>query len=362
MFRRLSLFLTLLVFLVSCVSAPDQPAPRPVPVKSTETPSRPPTPTLTSDPFPEAFAAARALGRGVNLGNALEAPSEGAWGVTLREEYFELIHQAGFNAVRLPIRWDAHAAENAPYTIDPVFFARVDRVLNWALRRDLAVIVDFHNYPKLMADPQGQRERYLALWEQIAGHYRDYPTAVVFELLNEPNDRFDAAAWNEIGSAALQVVRQSNPNRNVVLGGAGWNAYDQLQYLQLPENDRHLIATFHYYNPFEFTHQGAEWADGMDKYLGTRWDATEAEKALITGQFEQVAAWAAAHHRPVLLGEFGAYSKAGMDSRARWTAFVARAAEKQGFAWAYWEFCAGFGVYDPAAKVWREPLLKALIP
>ena len=51
-----------------------------------------------------------------------------------------------------------------------------------------------------------------------------------------------------------------------------------------------------------------------------------------------------------------------MDSRARWTAFVARTAEAHSFAWTYWEFCSGFGVYDPVAHAWREPLLNALLP
>ena len=77
---------------------------------------------------------------------------------------------------------------------------------------------------------------------------------------------------------------------------------------------------------------------------------------------EKAAAWGISHRRPVYLGEFGAYGKADMDSRARWTAFVARTAEEKGLSWAYWEFCAGFGVYDPTAGEWREPLLRALIP
>jgi endoglucanase len=63
----------------------------------------------------------------------------------------------------------------------------------------------------------------------------------------------------------------------------------------------------------------------------------------------------------VFLGEFGAFQVADMDSRARWTRFVAREAEKLGFSWAYWEFCAGFGAYDPQAGAWRGPLKGALL-
>ena len=322
-------------------------------------------PTSTPSPqpeFPDAFGAAQALGRGVNLGNALEAPDEGDWGVIIKEEYFDLIKDAGFDSVRIPVRWSAHAAESAPYTIDPKFFARVDEVVGWALDRDLQVMLNVHHYEEMATTPSAHRERFLALWEQIAGHYKDYPAALLFEPMNEPNGALDALLWNSISADAVRVIRESNPERNLVIGGASWNAYDQLQYLQLPEDDAHIIATFHYYNPFQFTHQNAEWVSGSEDWTGKTWDATAAEKAEVIRHFDEVAAWAEDHHVPVLMGEFGAYSKADMDSRARWTDFAAREAEHRGFAWAYWEFCAGFGVYDRDAKKWNEPILKALIP
>ena len=77
--------------------------------------------------------------------------------------------------------------------------------------------------------------------------------------------------------------------------------------------------------------------------------------------FDKVATWAKTNGRPVYLGEFGCYSKADMDSRVAWTKAVVDEASKRGFAFAYWEFGSGFGVYDPAAKVWRKPLLAALL-
>ena len=319
----------------------------------------PPTPQRD---FPNAFDAKDAFGRGVNLGDALEAPNEGDWGVVVKEEYFDLIKDAGFDSVRIPMRWSAHADESAPYTIDPKFFARVDQVVDWALERDLQVVLNIHHYEQMATDPTAHRERFMALWKQIAEHYKDYPPALLFEPMNEPNGALDAKLWNSISADAVRVIRESNPERNLVIGGANWNAYDQLQYLELPEGDPQIIATFHYYLPFQFTHQNADWVEGSSAWTGTTWDATDAEKAEITHHFDEVAVWAEAQDVPVLMGEFGAYSKADITSRALWTDFVAREAERHGFAWAYWEFCSGFGVYDKNAKQWNEPILKALIP
>ena len=64
-----------------------------------------------------AFAANERLGRGINMGNMLEAPREGQWGVRLQDEYFEIIAAAGFNSVRIPIRWSAHTASAAPFAM-----------------------------------------------------------------------------------------------------------------------------------------------------------------------------------------------------------------------------------------------------
>ncbi|MCI0641105.1 MAG: hypothetical protein L0Y72_10555 [Gemmataceae bacterium] len=74
----------------------------------------------------DVFAVNQKLGRDINLGNALEAPKEGAWGVTLQAEYFKVIKAAGFATVGLPARWSSHAQKSAPFAIDEDFFHRVD--------------------------------------------------------------------------------------------------------------------------------------------------------------------------------------------------------------------------------------------
>jgi endoglucanase len=345
------LLLSLVILVGGCA------APTAAPPTETPSPTSSPTPDLW-DPF----ALNARLGRGVNLGNALEAPSEGEWGVTLQEEYFALIQIGGFDSVRIPIRWSAHAALRAPYTIDPAFFDRVDWAVEQALSRNLLVIINVHHYEEMFSDPLAEQERFLALWRQVAEHYKDYPPELLLEILNEPNGALSSSRWNALLKEALTAIRETNPTRTVVVGPANWNSVDALGSLELPEDDRHLIVTFHYYEPFQFTHQGAEWVEGADAWLGTTWEGTEAQKRAIVADLDRAAEWGRAQSRPVYLGEFGAYSKADMDSRARWTAFVARTAEERGISWAYWEFCSGFGVFDPTRGAWNEPLLEALVP
>lgn len=341
MFKRLSLFL--LVFLLLSACAPQ--ASLPLEPRDTESAVVAPTPTPATATIQPETGIPERMRRGVNLGNALEAPNEGEWGMRIEQEYFDLIREAGFDFVRIPIRWGEHAGESAPYSLDPAFFARVDEVLGWALERDLIVIINVHHYASQSAEVALSPERLAAIWRQIAEHYQGYPPEVVFELFNEPDNTISASQWNTVVAQLLNVVRESNPEREVVIGGIFWNAFDQLKFLQLPADDEHLIATFHYYHPFEFTHQGAEWAEGSDAWLGRTWDGSQEEKAQVADDFDQVARWAAERNLPVLLGEFGVYNKADLDSRARWTAYIREQAELKQFSWAYWEFGAGFGVY-----------------
>lgn len=319
-----------------------------------------------SNSFQKDFASAAEvnnwLGRGINLGNALEAPSEGDWGMVIEEHFFELIREAGFQSVRVPIRWNAHTTASYPFKIHDLFFQRVDDVINQALSAGLAVIINIHHFNELMDQPVDQKEKFIQLWKQISERYKLYPEIVLFEILNEPHGSLSPDLWNLFLNDAIRIIRQSNPERVVLAGTAPWGGFGGLNDLALPDDDQ-VIVTVHYYNPFEFTHQGAEWVEnGSEEWLGTTWTATKEQTNAIDTDFNRVSQWSAEHDRPIHLGEFGAYSRAPEESRVLWTEYVRSAAESRSFSWAYWEFGAGFGVYDRTQNKWREELLQALIP
>ncbi|HXE47165.1 MAG TPA: cellulase family glycosylhydrolase, partial [Ramlibacter sp.] len=100
---------------------------------------------------PATCALAQALGRGINLGNMLDPPQEGDWGVKLEPAYIDKVAGA-FTTVRVPVRWSNHAAPTADATLDPVFAARVDKAIDALLAKGVYVIVDVHHYSQLSGD------------------------------------------------------------------------------------------------------------------------------------------------------------------------------------------------------------------
>lgn len=406
-------FSVLVVLLVACQmgapAATETPAPTITATpQPTGTPTRAatstPTATATQTPFPfptvtapaeppDRFAQGERLGRGVNLGNALEAPREGEWGMVLEEQFFELIADAGFDTVRVPIRWSAHASSEPPYTVDETFFERVDWVIENAFANGLNVVINMHHYEELFTQPSEHSGRFIAIWQQIVLRYRDQPGELYYEPLNEPHDKLTESRWNALLADTVAVIRALDKVHTIVVTGAEWGGINGLMTLKVPEGEENYVCSFHFYEPFPFTHQGASWV-GDHYSTGVQWPGppevrltpdprslevswltkwyndynNQPEKynpcgpRAITKDLDWAVKWGENLDCHVWMGEFGAYDQADMPSRVRWTTFMREEAEKRGFAWSYWEFGAGFGVYNRDAGQWREGLLRALIP
>ena len=308
----------------------------------------------------DAFQQNARLGRGVNIlgwDRLWQDPARGQF----KEVHFKLIRQAGFNHVRINLHPLRDGKPDANGQLKPEFFKTMDWAIDQALTNGLLVILDYHDDLAISPDPEGKKAAFLASWVAIAEHCRERPDTVLFEILNEPAPKFTHESWNEYWHTALATIRKSNPSRTIVVGPAQWNGVGQLDHLIIPADETNLIATVHYYNPFPFTHQGTPWTGQKDK-TGVTWMGTDSEVAAIEREASSVARWAKEHHRPIYIGEFGSYEKGEMASRIRWTTHVARAFEKQGWSWAYWQFTGDFIVFDMSTQQWVEPIHNALIP
>jgi endoglucanase len=308
----------------------------------------------------DAFDQVRRLGRGVNI-IGYDPIWQNFKKARFKERHFKLIREAGFEHVRINLHGLQRMGPAPDYKLPLSWLKTLDWAVEKALASGLMVILDLHNYNDVAKDPSAFRPRLMAFWEQIGERFRGAPDGLVFEILNEPNGKLDGKLWNEWLAEALAVIRATNPTRTVIVGPPLWNGFRFLDALVLPEADRNIIVTVHYYEPFSFTHQGAPWMPETARLSGVTWGNSDEIKRL-AADFDRVQAWSAANNRPILLGEFGAYEKGPMESRARYTSHLARAAEARGWAWAYWQFDSDFIVYDIKKDRWIEPILRALVP
>jgi endoglucanase len=275
-----------------------------------------------------------------------------------KPRHFKIIKDGGFDTVRLNLY--GFRQMNDKLELPAKWYDTLDGLVKEALAQKLNVILDEHDYEACAKSADECRRRVMAFWRQVAAHYEKSPPLVMFEILNEPNRQMDTA-WNDLLADALALIRKTNPTRNVVIGPSFWNNISHLPELKLPAADRHIIVTVHYYEPHTFTHQGATWGDPEWRNLsGIRW-GSPADYAKLDENFDKAQGWAKQNDRPILLGEFGAYDKAPQEDRIKYTAAVAHAAEKRGWAWTYWQFDGNFIVYDIEKDAWNEPIYKALI-
>lgn len=299
------------------------------------------------------------MGRGINIIGYDSAVWKDYTKGRFKEKYFKMIKEAGFSSIRVNLF--AFSGMDSTYTLNPKWLETLDWVVKKGLEAKLMIILDMHEYNAMADDPIAKKEMFLSVWRQLAPRYKDQPNDVVFELLNEPNQKLSVDLWNQYLVDAINLVRETNPNRTLIIGPGNWNGIESLPSLVLPKEDKNIIVTVHFYHPMRFTHQGAYWAKDFKDLSGIKWTGTMEEKADVETKLKVASDWSIANDRPIFLGEFGAYDKGDMDSRARYTSYVARTAEKFGFSWAYWQFDSDFIVYNIEKESWVMPILNALM-
>lgn len=288
------------------------------------------------------------------------------------QETFDDIAAQGFDSVRLPIDFSSNTSDTAPYAIDETLLSYLDTVVKNTLRAGMTIIVDFHQACKLgntslYTDPDTVSPKYLAIWQQLAEHYKEYPDRVVFEAINEPGvntTTFTSAKLMELQEKVLEIVRKTSETRKLMVATGSNNSVKAIENItQNLINDKNVIAAVHCYWPMSFTHQGANWIkndDGTLKYPGGV-KYTAAAKAEVESAIKICKDFSEKNNMAVWLGEFGVYQGGGAaaeDVQAYLSDFTKLCGESK-ISWCYWEYNVGFGAYDESTG-WRGNVLAGL--
>ncbi|MET3471141.1 endoglucanase [Novosphingobium sp. 1529] len=295
----------------------------------------------------------------INLGNHLDMAHGGEIQHNrLGPADFARIKAAGFDTVRLPVNWSSHSLATPPYTIDPAWFARVDQVVDGALHAGLKVILNSHNFEAINTDPVGAQPWFTAVWQQIADHYASRPRQTLwFEIENEPKDALDNANLVTTFAPALAAIRRHNPNRPVIIGGEKWSNITSLATLNLPD-DPQVWPTFHYYEPFAFTHQGATWVSPSPP-LGRTY-GEPADLARLPVDVQRIKAYVARTGKIPLMGETGAFESIPIDQRIAYYRSVFKTFHPLGVPICVWAYTNTFPFFDAHKGQWIPGLRGAI--
>ena len=281
--------------------------------------------------------------KGINLGNTLEPPLEGGWNnPSAQEYYFDLYKQAGFNCVRIPVRWDEHTQDASPYTIDETWLQRVEELLDWGLERDLFIIINAHhdNWIKENYTNAGYRARFDSIWSQVSTRFSGKSEKLFFEVLNEPNG-LTKAQNDDMHLRILSIIRKTNPTRIVVFQGHNWGGSDELITAAIPDDD-YVMGSFHSYDPYLFGLEGQGiWGSASD--INT-----------LKNKFVSVKNWSDNNNIPVFLGEFGSLRSCDYNSRMKHYRAYVELSQQYGFVYCAWDDGGDFRIMERATRKWDE--------
>jgi endoglucanase len=326
---------------------------------------------------PDAVINAAPFSRGFNFSQWFE--SSGAQAIQFTryiEQDFINVKSLGADVIRLPIRMHSMTLGAPNYTFDPLLLKFLDSAVDWAEKYQLYIIIDNHSFDPVAATEESVEDVLLKVWAQIADRYKNRSKYVVYEILNEPHGISDER-WGEIQGSAIDTIRKFDATHAIIVGGTDYNSIDKLA--SIPEySDPNLIYTFHFYDPFLFTHQGATWGSpSMASLAGVPFPAdagripaipndlkgtwiegslknyrNDASPSKLRGILDKVVSFSRERNVPVFCGEFGVYIiKSPARDRAIWYGFVTEALAKRNIARTSWDYFGGFGIFkDQTAK------------
>ncbi|MCQ2089805.1 MAG: glycoside hydrolase family 5 protein [Fibrobacter sp.] len=299
------------------------------------------------------------LGKGMNFGNSWDAPSadDCGWSNCISDGDFAVVKNAGFNSVRIPVRW---------YTGVDSKLQGVKADVDLAIAQGLAVIINYHHYETMheaaKSYPGGnypsEKQNYLSVWKRVAQTFSSYPSnKLVFEIYNEPRG-ISQAAVDDLMLSAYEVIRAAAPNHTIMFEGNDYAKFSQVSKVTLPE-DGNIIFTGHYYEPYSFSHQGHGEENGCKGDASYRNTAAADMKSYVD---KAMIAYPDINggHVPLNMGEFGIAKNCGITDgkRTQWTKLTVQAAETYNMSWHYWCFknCGAFEAYNGS---WMSGFLDA---
>ena len=362
------------------------------------------TSIAASETMEDAQDAVAAINVGWNLGNTLDSNGtwitgsdpdsyETAWGnITTTKAMIDSVKAEGFNTIRIPVTWSQHIDNSG--NIDEDWLARVKTIVDYAYDDGMYVILNTHHdggeggsdkVSWLRADNsvyESTKDKYAALWTNIANTFKDYDDHLIFEGYNElidtnntwnapstGNGAYDAVnGYAQTFVDAVRATGGNNAERNLMLQTyvGSWDSA-VLNAFEAPTDSAtgHLICSVHVYSPWGFTgtSESVTWTSVHD-------DFGSSDKSEIDGCITALTAFSQRLGMPLIIGEFGAECKGNDDQIALYVQYLVDKAGAAGIKCIYWdngdyndgsEGDGGYAIFDRSAMTWKTNIVDSMM-
>ena len=304
--------------------------------------------------------------------------AETAWGNPLvTKKTIKAVRDAGFNAIRIPVRWQCHISNPSAMSISRIWMDRIKEVIDWCLEYNLKVIVNVHHEKwlesrPLYANKEENCQKLALLWLNIANELNKYDYRVAFAGTNEVHepDKWGKPtaenlnvqnAYNQTFIDIVRATGMNNAKRHLIVQTYACNADyglyngDFIIPTDIEGND-YMSVELHYYNPWEYVGSGEcyYWGEPYKQY-----GASQSDENTMIKFFNKLADEWSAKGLGVVIGEWGItnHFKASeadhmQENMSYYCKTLVSEARKRGFSTFVWDnnrFCNGadmFGIFD----------------
>jgi endoglucanase len=297
---------------------------------------------------------------------------------------FDTIAAGGFDHVRIPIDevqfWDSSGNKEMEA------WALLHNAIDWAFAAKLRVIVDLHiirshhfnaESNALWTDEREQ-QKLIQMWLQLSNDLHSYPVGMLaYEILNEavaqdPND------WNKLLAKVVAAIREKEPKRIIVIGSNMWQTADTFPDLKIPQNDKNIILSFHFYTPLALTHHTASWTPIAEytgpvnypgqivdtlNYRGLSEPAEKYMREVANGYYDKkrleeimspAIRVAKENNLPLYCGEYGVYPAIPDEIRYKWYKDVCEIFNENNISYCHWCYKGDFPVVGKGSVLNRK--------
>ncbi len=337
--------------------------------------------------------------RGTNLSHWLSQSEERgeARQQHIQEDDYERLASLGFDFVRIPIDevqfWDEEGNKL------PEAWDLLTGSLDFCGKYGLRAIVDLHiirshyfnavneddKAANTLFTSEESQQQLIGMWEQLSDVLKGYSVdSVAYEFMNEPVAE-DPEQWNQLIAKVHKALRSLEPERTLIIGSNMWQSCGTFKDLRVPEGDKNIVLSFHFYDPSIITHYGAWWTP-IGKYTGkvnypgqlvSQEDYDAAPDDLKPELVQYMKEW----NRDVLhdkmadainvadslglqlfCGEWGVYEPVDRELAYKWYKDMISIFNEFGVAWTTWCYDADFGFWDQAKHDYKDrPLVDILM-